>query len=148
MTHCFDASGLKLKFDSHICEEHTLPMDGQKIEILANVSDERQSPGFAYIEFFNPAQKTQVAIKKLAIFWGIALLCVLIPVFHFVLVPLFFFLGFYFARRGYKAEGQVLGGETTCPHCHTQVIIKKQELNWPITEICQGCARVVRIEKA
>lgn len=125
-----------------------MPMDGQKITISANVSDERRSPGFAYIETFNQAQKTRVALKKIAIFWGIALVSVLIPVFHFVLVPLFFFLGFFFAYRGYKAEGQVLGGETTCPHCQTPVQIKKQELNWPITEICQGCARVVRIEKA
>lgn len=122
--------------------------NGTKISILANVSDERRTPGFVYIETFNQAQKTRVAIKKLAIFWGIALVCVLIPVFHFVLVPLFFFLGFFFAYRGYKSEGQVLSGETTCPHCGTKVIVKKAELAWPITEICQGCARVVRMEKA
>ena len=91
--------------------------------------------------------RTRVALKKLAIFWGIALVSVLLPVVHFVLVPLFFFLGFFFAYRGFKSEGQVLSGETTCPHCGTKVVVKKQELAWPITEICQGCARVVRMER-
>ncbi|HEX7674066.1 MAG TPA: hypothetical protein VF412_07840 [Bdellovibrio sp.] len=121
--------------------------NGTKISILANVSDERRSPGFVYIEIFNQAQRTRVALKKLAIFWGIALVSVLLPVVHFVLVPLFFFLGFFFAYRGFKSEGQVLSGETTCPHCGTKVVVKKQELAWPITEICQGCARVVRMER-
>ncbi|MDG0817374.1 hypothetical protein [Bdellovibrio svalbardensis] len=123
-------------------------MDGEKILIQANVSDERRSDGFVYIETFNQTQKMQVALRKLALFWGLAILSILIPVFHFVLVPLFFALGFFFAHRGYKSEGQVLSGSTTCPHCHTEVVVRKAELNWPITEICQGCARVVRIEKA
>ncbi|HWU43240.1 MAG TPA: hypothetical protein VN132_07380 [Bdellovibrio sp.] len=123
-------------------------MSSEKIQILANVSDERRSPGFVEIEIFNQAQRTQVALKKLGIFWGIAVLCIVIPVFHFVLVPLFFFLGIFFSYRGFKAQGQVLSGQTTCPHCHAEVIIKKAELNWPLSEICQSCARVVRIEKA
>jgi len=123
-------------------------MDGEKVLIQANVSDERRSDGFVIIQTFNKAQRTQVALKKLAIFWGLAIISILIPVFHFVLVPLFFCLGFFFAHRGYKSEGEVLSGTTTCSHCNTEIIVKKAELNWPITEICQGCARVVRIEKA
>lgn len=122
-------------------------MNGEKILIEANVSDERRSEGFVYIETFNQAQRTRVALKKLAMFWGIALVCVLLPVVHFVLVPLFFILGFFFAYKGYKSEGQVLSGETTCPHCGTKVTVKKAELTWPLTEICQSCARVVRMEK-
>lgn len=123
-------------------------MDGEKIIIQANVGDERRSDGLVYIQTFNQTQRTQVAMRKLGLFWGLAILSVLIPVFHFILVPLFFCLGFFFAHKGYKSEGQVLSGSTTCPHCHAEVTVKKAELNWPITEICQGCARVVRMEKA
>ncbi|MBO9666398.1 MAG: hypothetical protein J7501_06250 [Bdellovibrio sp.] len=122
-------------------------MNTERIEILANVSDDRRSEGHIIIQHFNKAEKTRTAIKKLALFWGIALVSVLIPVFHFVLVPLFFFLGFYFAHRGYKSDGLVLSGATTCPHCQNPVEIKKAQLNWPLSEICQNCARVVRIEK-
>jgi hypothetical protein len=119
----------------------------QKIPIQANVNDDRRSEGYVTIIHFNPAQRTREALKKLAMFWGVAVLSVLIPVFHFVTVPLFFCLGIFFAYRTYKSEGRVIDGLTKCPHCQTEVIIKPAELQWPLTEICQNCARVVRIER-
>jgi hypothetical protein len=118
----------------------------ERLEIESNVMDERRTPGYLEIKIFNPADKTRTAIKKLALWWGLSILSILIPVFHFVLVPLFFFLGFFFARKGYKSEGEVLGGATSCPHCGAAIKVDKGELNWPVTEICQGCARVVRME--
>ncbi|WP_413944560.1 hypothetical protein [Bdellovibrio sp. HCB-162] len=120
---------------------------GEKVLIQANVGDERRTDGIVYIKHFSPPERMSQALKKLALFWGIALVSVLIPVFHFVTVPLFFFLGLFFARRTYKSEGRVLSGETRCPHCQTEVKVKPAELQWPITEICQNCARVVRIER-
>lgn len=122
-------------------------MQEQKIPIQANVSDDRRSEGYVTLVYLNPAQRTQAALKKLALFWGIALVSVLIPVFHFVSVPLFFLLGLFFAYRTSKSEGRVKEGLTKCPHCHTEVIVKPAEIQWPITEICQNCARVVRIER-
>ncbi|MEK2690488.1 hypothetical protein [Bdellovibrio sp. GT3] len=119
----------------------------ERIDIESNVMDDRRTTGYLEINKFNPAEKTRTALKKLALWWGLSLLSVLIPVFHFVLVPLFFFLGFFFARKGYKSEGQVLSGQTTCPHCGTEIKVAKADLNWPMTEICQSCARVVRMEK-
>lgn len=118
----------------------------ERIEIESNVMDERRTTGFLEVKKFNPADKTRTALKKLALWWGLSILSILVPVFHFVLVPLFFFLGFFFARKGYKSEGEVLDGKTTCPHCGAEVKVGKGELNWPVTEICQGCARVVRME--
>jgi len=118
-----------------------------RIEIEANVSDERREPGYVMVKYFSPPEKMTQALKKLGLFWGIALVSVLIPVFHFVLVPLFFFLGIFFGYRSYKSEGRVLGGETHCPHCKNEVKVKPAELQWPVSEICQNCARVVRMEK-
>ncbi|UOF02266.1 hypothetical protein [Bdellovibrio reynosensis] len=120
----------------------------EKIKILSNVSDERRNPGEVEVEYFSPRQRTQVALKKLFLFWGIALVSVLIPIFHFVTVPLFFGLGLFFAYRSYQSQGQVLSGETHCPHCQNKIVVQKAELQWPISEICQNCARVVRIEPA
>lgn len=121
---------------------------GEKVLILANVNDERRSEGFVYIHHFSPPERMTQALKKLGLFWGIALVSVLIPVFHFVLVPLFLILGIFFAHRSYKSEGRILSGETRCPHCQTEVQVKPAELQWPISEICQNCARVVRMERA
>jgi hypothetical protein len=124
-----------------------IPMETQKIPIQANVSDDRRSEGYVTVQHFNPAQRMNAALKKLGLFWAIALVSVLIPVFHFVLVPLFLIIGILAARRSYKAEGRVIEGLTKCPHCQTEVIVKPTELQWPVTEICQNCARVVRIER-
>ncbi|WII71854.1 hypothetical protein QJS83_15425 [Bdellovibrio sp. 22V] len=115
--------------------------------IKANVGDDRETQGSVQIHLSSPPERMSQALKKIGIFWGIALVSVLIPVFHFVLVPLFFGLGIFFAIRSYKSEGKVLGGETSCPHCGTKVEIKPAELQWPLSEICQNCARVVRIFK-
>lgn len=120
---------------------------GEKVLIEANVNDERRSPGVIYVQYFSQPEKITQSLKKLGLFWAIAVACVLIPVFHFVLVPLFFILGLFFAHRSYKSEGQVLGGETRCPHCQTEIKVKPAELQWPLSEICQNCARVVRMEK-
>lgn len=122
-------------------------MHEQKISIQAHVSDDRRSEGYITVTYFNPAQRTQAALKKLALFWGIALVSVLIPFFHFVTVPLFSALGLFFAYRTYKSQGRVKEGLTRCPHCQTEVIVKPAEIQWPLTEICQNCARVVRIER-
>lgn len=122
-------------------------MDHQKIPIQANVSDERRSEGYVSVVYFNPAGRMKEAVKKLALFWGIAIVSVALPVVHFVTVPLFFILGIFFASRTYKSEGRVIEGLTRCPHCEHEVPIKPAELQWPLTEICQNCARVVRIER-
>ena len=119
----------------------------ERIETESNVMDDRRTSGHLEIKTYNPAEKTRTAIKNLGIWWGLSIVSILIPVFHFVLVPLFFFLGFFFARKGYNSEGKVLSGHTTCPHCGNEITVAKGDLNWPVTEICQGCARVVRIER-
>ncbi|XGC82239.1 hypothetical protein ACES2L_07050 [Bdellovibrio bacteriovorus] len=118
----------------------------EEIKIQAHVSDERRSSGTVEVEYFSPRQRTQVALKKLFMFWGIALVSVLIPIFHFVTVPLFLGLGLFFAHRSYQSRGQVLTGETHCPHCQDKIVIQKAELQWPLSEICQNCTRVVRVE--
>ena len=128
----------------------TTPLEkhaGEKVEITANVNDDRHSEGIAYIKHYSPPERMMAAIKKLAIVWGIAILCILIPVFDFVLVPLGLILGVFFAHRTYKSEGLILSGSVKCPHCQTEVPLKKGELRWPLSEICQGCARVVRISR-
>ncbi|MFS4457971.1 hypothetical protein [Bdellovibrio sp. HCB2-146] len=118
-----------------------------KIPTIANVGDDRNTEGFLEVHLFSPREKLQQSLKKLALFWAIALVSVLIPVFHFVLVPLFFFLGIFFAYRSSKSDGQVLGGRSTCPHCQKEVAIKRAELQWPLSEICQNCTRVLRISR-
>lgn len=118
-----------------------------EIPVIANVNDDRRTEGVVRVKEFHPQDRMMNAIKKLAMFWGIMILTVFIPVFHFILVPLFFFIGLFMARRAYKSEGRVISGVVPCPNCSTKVEVSRGDLNWPISEICQNCARVVRLEK-
>ncbi len=64
------------------------------------------------------------SLKQLLRLWGIALLCILIPVLHFVLVPGFLVLGLIF---GYRALGYKFRFEKTsclCPECKKEIFFK------------------------
>lgn len=118
-----------------------------EISVQAHVNDDRRTTGILTVKQFSPAERIRNALKKLSIFWLLAMVSILIPVLHFVLVPVFLGLGLFMAVRAYKAEAWVLHGSTQCPHCRVPVEVHKAELHWPLTEICQNCARVLRIEK-
>jgi hypothetical protein len=122
-------------------------LENIKVPVKADVNDERITEGVLEIHRFNPSERMMNAIKKLVLWWLIAIFSVLIPVMHFVLVPLFFFLGIFLSYRSYKSTGRVLAGTLKCPHCQAEIQIKPNELHWPLSEICQSCARVVRISE-
>lgn len=119
-----------------------------EIPILANVNDDRRETGVIFVREYHPQDRLMNALKKLGLWWLAAIFSVLIPVFHFVTVPLFFGLGIFMGYRDYKSLGLVLRGSTKCPHCQAALQVKRNQLQWPLVEICQSCARVVRIEKS
>jgi hypothetical protein len=116
-----------------------------QIKVKADVNDERVTNGILEIHYFNSGERMINALKKLALYWVISIFSILIPVAHFILVPLFFFLGIFFFYRSYKSQGKVLAGSVPCPHCQKVLTLGPQELQWPVSEICQSCARAIRI---
>ena len=120
-------------------------MESTQLKVKADVNDERVTEGILEVHYFHSAERMMNALKKLVLYWLISIVSILVPVAHFVLVPLFFFLGIFFFYRSYKSQGKVLAGEVPCPHCQVVLKLNPQELQWPVSEICQSCARVVRI---
>lgn len=116
-----------------------------KIEIQAKANSEKLEYGFAEIRVYSQRETMMKVIKTLAMFWGLAIFSILLPVVHFVLVPLFFFVGIFMALRARKYHEEMLSGEIKCPHCGTNVKIGKAPIIWPLSEICQNCASAVRI---
>lgn len=148
MMHC---ASYRLSIENHFAKQYRQSMSPTKspvhpLPITAHVGDERHREGMISVHTMTPSERMVQALKKLALFWGIAVLSILIPVFHFVTVPLFVCLGIFFFYRGYKSTGVVLGGEVNCPHCDQLVTIKPATIEWPLSEICQNCARVLRIQ--
>jgi hypothetical protein len=73
--------------------------------------------GSVTIVSYDRVARWRRALVGLGTWWGVALLCVLIPVAHFVLVPSFFLFGVYtFAQRIVTAE-QATDARGTCPDC-------------------------------
>lgn len=117
----------------------------QKTAIQATSNSDRIEYGTAEIHSFSPQAVLAKSLKMLALFWGIALLSVFLPVVHFVLVPLFFILGMVFAFRARKLRFEIVSGEVLCPNCKAQVTIKNASCAVDHKDICQSCASVIKI---
>lgn len=118
----------------------------QPVKITGNSGNTSQ--GEIYIQKWNQGERMRRALMWGAIFWAIAIFCVLIPILHFVLVPTFLILGPIMGYRAYKQESVVLGGIGTCPRCHKELPIEKAKADWPISDLCTSCHNSVKIEPA
>jgi hypothetical protein len=56
-------------------------------------------------------------LKALFACWGIAVLTVLIPIAHFVLVPAFLALGILLFTKRLREQASIVGLTGTCPRC-------------------------------
>jgi len=64
-----------------------------------------------------PPERTRRALKALAKLWGIALLTILVPMAHFVLVPGFFIAGIVVGLKRLREPATVTGVQGICPRC-------------------------------
>lgn len=120
-------------------------MSTTKIQAIANSNFDKIEYGLAEIRNFSPGEILQKSIKQLVMFWGLAIVSVLLPVVHFILVPLFFVMGAYLAVRARKFKQEIISGSVNCPQCKQPVTIKKSPFLEEHTEICQNCTSVVKI---
>ncbi len=112
-----------------------------EIEIEAKAPGLRPSAGSARIRALQPWERIRNALPKLGTFWGIGLFCVLLPLVHFILVPLFLCLGIYFAAKTAAVRGLVVSGAAPCPGCGSPYVLKPGLAQWPIADVCGGCRR-------
>ncbi len=119
----------------------------ERLNIKALAAGGEEKPGWVNIKTFTASERNGRAFKFLGLYWGLALVSVLIPLAHFVLVPGFFFIGIFVAFYVRSAQSLVTGGETTCPFCQAQVQIVRMPLEWPLNDKCSACQRSFSIEK-
>lgn len=88
---------------------------------------------------YAPPEKMKRAMQRLGMFWGMALLSVLIPVAHFILVPLFFLIGPFLSYKAYKEEGALEACDIICPECKKASTFDKNSGEWPLHQPCPQC---------
>lgn len=118
-----------------------------QVKIQAHANSEKLEYGLADIRNYSKQEILINTLKKLGLFWGLALFSLFLPVVHFFLVPLFLLLGVFFAFRARQFRELILFGEIDCPNCNQKIKISSSAANWPHTEICQSCAIVIKINK-
>lgn len=117
-----------------------------QIKIQAQAYSDKIEFGSAEIIPYTKDKLFFKALMQITWTWCVAIVCVLIPALHFVLVPAFFILGIVLAVRTMALQAEITSGELNCPHCSKPMILQKSAALWPHTEICQNCGSNVRIQ--
>ncbi len=95
---------------------------------------------------YDRAQRVRRALKGLGTWWGAALVSVLIPIAHFVLVPSLFLYGVYTFFRRLTADQVAVAGRGTCPDCgREQALDVVGRWSVPRNTSCRYCQRGLRL---
>ena len=106
--------------------------------VLSNDQDKFFESG-AELESLSLHQRFMSSYKKFLLFFALALVSVLIPVFHFFLVPLFLFLSLYVAIKSYSTNMRlIITGAPACFVCQGNMA-KTYLLNSDRRLSCEKC---------
>lgn len=108
----------------------------------------KQSPLDAEIIACTKKDVIILSIKKLGLFWGLAIISILIPILHFVLVPAFLLAGVYAFSSQFKNTHHLTKGGGTCPGCNKFFSIKNINFFEGKKISCELCMEQLAIEKA
>jgi hypothetical protein len=117
----------------------------ERIKLTCTV-DDLKTEGWADRRPLDHSERFARAGRIFAVFFGIALLTVFVPVLHFILPPLLLLTGSVLAAGEYSGKGEVLGGEITCPNCGKKMTLPRETEEWPRTRRCDGCSFTLKIE--
>lgn len=91
------------------------------------------------VHVFSQKERTRRSLIKLFSWFGIAGVSILIPVFHFILVPLFLLLAPFLALKSYKEQVRLEACSLLCPECRQLAHFAKNTGEWPLHNNCPHC---------
>ena len=103
--------------------------------------------GSVQIERWSRPLRMKRALKAGGTSVGIALFCVILPVIHFVLVPVFLLAAPLVGGWIFGLESLVIGGQATCPCCGGDFKVARARERFPLRDVCATCHQGVRIER-
>lgn len=104
--------------------------------------------GALQLHTFSKQERMHRALKIWGLCWGIACLCVLIPIAHFVLVPAAMITGPILGLKRLGVEQELGGGTGNCPSCQKEMKIAVQEPIFPLNDVCEHCHSAVEISSS
>ncbi len=119
--------------------------EGQAVAVdITHVMDEVGQTE-VWIHQLSPRERSLRALKMLAICWGLALVAVLMPVLHFVLVPGFLIVGPIAGWLAWRRTESLMGGMVVCPKCSQSYDVGDGGVQWPLQAQCTACRAVVSL---
>jgi hypothetical protein len=112
---------------------------GRDIPVTLRCFGGRSSPGKMDVRAVGPAVRAARGLRALAWCWAFALIAVLVPFLHWVLVPVLVALGPLLALRAMGFDRQVTGGGGTCPACGSAVAFTRAVHPEAFTATCPVC---------
>lgn len=100
------------------------------------------------IESLSTLARLLNGFAALGLFWLGALVCVLIPVLHFVLVPVGLLAGVFFFVFKFGQKENLVSGKIRCLNCNHEMTLKPASFNWPKKEMCTQCGTELVMERA
>jgi hypothetical protein len=89
------------------------------------------------------------ALRFLGTVWAFALLSVLVPLLHFVLVPGLLLLGLVAGALGFKSRVRAEAGSgVACPKCASGVQLEGARYGWPLRLDCRTCSAAISARPA
>ena len=119
---------------------------GMKVSVKSDLEG-ISTLGEIRVQDWNPRERAVRALKSGAACWMAALVSIIIPLLHFVLVPGFLIAGPILAYVVFGQEKVVLSGEGTCPKCREILPIARSAYRFPISDLCTRCQCSVKIER-
>lgn len=122
-------------------------MEQQEIRVrIVDPQSGNRAEGKIRVRYWNRRERVLRALKFGGLCWGAALVSVLLPLLHFVLVPSFLLAGPIVGYFILVQTSVVLGGEGVCPGCQAQLPIIRAPDRFPISDVCARCCRGLKVE--
>lgn len=107
--------------------------------------DGKTSHGEIRIQSWDKRERTIRALKTWALCWCGAVLSVILPLVHFILVPGLFVAGPLLAYWISGQESVILDGTASCPSCGKELRIARAKYRMPASELCTQCQSSLKI---
>ena len=121
---------------------------GDPVAVQLVTREETRTDATVYCRAFHTRERWARAAGGLGACWALAVVTVLVPIAHFVLVPGFLLIGPFVAWRRFLADRVVLGGLGTCPRCTKPLRVPRTVETWPFAASCDACRAILEVRKA
>jgi hypothetical protein len=112
---------------------------GAGIPVVLRAYDGRTSRGAMDVRRIGPTVRLVRVLRALGICWAFAVIALLVPFLHWVLVPALALLGPVVAVRAFANDRQVCGGGGPCPACGAALAFARSATPEAFHQTCTTC---------